>query len=569
MNPLDRIASLPAKSDDFMDWPWDRIEPYYRALNEVTLDEENIEAWLDGWTKLHALIDESYSRLHVASAVNTADKAAEERYQQFIEKIYLAAQPFEQKLKEKLLASGLQPDGFQRPIENIRADVEHFREENLPLFAEAEKLSSEYAKIAGAQTVEWDGKELTIQQLRPVLQSSDRMEREKAWHLTAVRQLEDRDAINGLWGKFLEVRQKLAANTGSANYRDFRWKQLRRFDYSSKDCADFRDAIEKTVVPAAERIYKRRAKALGIDSMRPWDVDAQPAGQERLQPFEDVQKLEDVSERIFNKVDAELGGQFRIMREENLLDLENRKGKAPGGFCTYYPVQRRPFIFMNAVGLQEDVRTLMHEAGHGFHDFACGRWHLQWEFGTEFAEVASMAMELLSSPYWLETQGGFYNKQDYAKARINHLENDILFWPYMAVVDGFQHWAYENPTDAVDPTKCDAQWSELWDRFMRGIDYGGLDDVKATGWHRKLHIFQYPLYYVEYGIAQLGAVQVWANSLDDYESAVAAYKRGLALGARPLPELFEAAGAKFAFNADTLGTAVNLMEQKIEELRAI
>jgi oligoendopeptidase F len=275
---------------------------------------------------------------------------------------------------------------------------------------------------------------------------------------------------------------------------------------------------------------------------------------------------------MFSSVDPQLGRYFLQMETESLLDLENRKGKAPGGFCIDFPLARKPFIFMNAVGLHDDVQTMLHEGGHAFHTFEIAGlpYHPQLEIPMEFAEVASMAMELLAAPYLTRDQGGFYSPEEAARARIEHLENSLLFWPYMAVVDAFQHWVYTQPQLARDPAECDACWSALWDRFMQGIDYSGLDEHKVTGWQRKVHIFQDPFYYIEYGLAQLGAVQVWRNARKDQAGAVAAYRRALSLGGTAsLPELFRTAGAHFAFDADTLAEAVQLMVGTIEELESI
>jgi len=264
-----------------------------------------------------------------------------------------------------------------------------------------------------------------------------------------------------------------------------------------------------------------------------------------------------------------LGDQFDIMAAEGLLDLANRKGKAPGGYCIDFDVAKRPFIFMNAVGLHGDVQTVLHESGHSFHTFATADlpYLAQRSTGMEFAEVASMAMELLAAPYLNRSLGGFYTAGEAARARIDHLEGSIMFWPYMAVVDAFQHWVYENPDSGIIPKKCDVQWELLAQQFMPAVDWTGIEQYRRLGWQQKLHIHTVPFYYVEYGLAQLGAVQVWANALEDQAASVAAYRRALALGGTiPLPELFEAAGARFAFDSDILGEAVRLIETTIREL---
>ena len=563
------FKTIPNTTHEFIHWSWGQIEPYFQDLLDRPLNSTNVSRWLADWTRLADLLEETYARLSVATTVDTTDDEAEQSYKRFLDEIYPPAQSMEQKLKEKLLDSGLKPEGFEIPLRNMRAQADLFREANLLLLSKEIKLTMEYDKISGAQTVTWDGQEITIQQMQPILQETDQARRENAWRLAAERQLADREALDKLWQKLLELRLKIAANADKADYRAYKWQQLMRFDYSPQDCKRFHQAIETVVVPAAERIYEKRRQRLGVDTLRPWDLDVDPLGRDPLRPFTSVEKLESTVENIFQRVDPQLGYYFGIMRKEGLLDLDNRKGKAPGGYCTEFNVVRRPFIFMNAVGLHDDVQTLLHEGGHAFHVFETRHlpYNQQLQVGMEFAEVASMGMELLASPYLKEPQGGFYQQNEAARARIEHLEGAILFWPYMAVVDAFQHWVYENPTQASDPAECDAQWAQLWRRFMRGVDWSGLEQEMATGWQRKLHIFQVPFYYVEYGLAQLGAMQVWRNALDDQAAAVAAYRKALALGGTvPLPQLFEAAGAKFAFDEHTLGAAVELAESTIEKL---
>ena len=367
----------------------------------------------------------------------------------------------------------------------------------------------------------------------------------------------------------MRTRRQIAANAGRANYRDYRWQQLLRFDYSPQDCYRFHRAIEEVVVPAARRIYERKRRLLRVESLRPWDVFADRLGRPPIQPFQEIAELEANVAAIFHKVDPHLGEHFETLRRENLLDLGNRKNKAPGGYCTDFPMVRRPFIFMNAVGLHDDVQTLLHEGGHAFHVFESA--HLpyiqQLNIPMEFAEVASMAMELLASPYLANGQGGFYSPQDAARALAEHLEENLLFWPYMAVVDAFQHWVYENHTAATDPANCDARWNELWQRFMPGVDWCGLEEMAVTGWQRKQHILQSPFYYIEYALAQLGAIQIWRNALNHQARAVADYRKALSLGGIvTLPQLYATAGAKFTLDTDTLETSVNLMEKTIYSL---
>ncbi len=565
------FSSLPQTVPDLMKWQWSDIEPYFHDLTTRALDASNVHTWLADWSALDERLGEMYARLSLAKTQNTADRDAEQAYNAFLDHIFPQAEAARQKLREKLLASGLEPQGFELPLKRMRASAALFREHNLPLLTQEQKLVSRYEKIIGAQTVEWEDKEITIAQLRPIYQNPDRATRERAWRLALTRQLADRQAINELWREFLTLRRQIAANADQPDYRAYKWQQLHRFDYTPEDCRTFHHAIETAVVPAAQRIYERRRQRLGVETLRPWDLDVDVFGRAPLKPFNTGEELKEIAASIFNRVDATLGEYFATMVRENLLDLESRKNKAPGAYCTNFPMSRRPFIFQNAVGLHSDVQTILHESGHAFHNFE--RYVLpyapQRQVGMEFAEVASMAMELLAAPYLARSQGGVYSEADAARARIEHLESEILFWPYMAVVDAFQHWVYENPEAAMDASNCDAEWARLWQRFMRGVDWSGLEQEMMTGWHRKLHIHEVPFYYIEYGLAQLGAVQVWGNALRDQARAVADYRRALALGGTvSLPQLYATAGAKFAFDTATLQRAVDLIEQVLAELES-
>ncbi len=325
------------------------------------------------------------------------------------------------------------------------------------------------------------------------------------------------------------------------------------------------------MVPAALRIYAKKKARLGLDELRPWDELVDSSDAPPLKPYDKQDDLIQGSLNILNEVDPALGKHFAVMAEEGLLDLDTRQGKALGGFCASLPLRERPFIFMNGVGIHADVQTLLHEAGHAFHVFEMATLPLFWQksIPMEFAEVASMAMELLATPYMTKKDGGFYTPSEAARARIEHLEGIITFLPYMAVVDGFQHWVYTNVEEALDSSKCDAAWDALWKRFMPGISWDGFENVRETGWHRKLHIFEVPFYYIEYGMAQVGALQVWRNSLKDQAGAVAAYRHALSLGGtKTIPELYALAGAQFSFDIPLMTEIVDLVEKTIEELES-
>ena len=566
------FKDLPPTTAILMQWSWNDFQGYYQELNARTLNKANLAEWLTDWTRLGECVDELYTRLYLATTLNTADEDAINRRNAFLDKVFPPVSEAEQKLKEKLLRSGLEPEGFAIPLRNMRTEADLFRQANLPLLAEEQKMNGEYSQVIGAQTVEWEGKEATISQLRPVYFDTDRARRERAWRLATQRQLADRGKINALWQEFMALRQKIAANAELPDFRSYRWKQMLRFDYTPEDCRRFQDAIEQAVVPAATRIYERRRQRLGLDQLKPWDLDVDPLNRPPLVPYRDTAELIEKAAVIFHHVDGQLGQYFDTMLHEGLLDLENRKNKAPGAFCTAFATQHRPFIFENAVGLHDDIQTLLHESGHAFHVFesAALPYYQQLAVGMEFAEVASMSMELLASPYLTRDQGGFYTAKEAARARIEHLESNILFWPYMAIVDAFQHWVYEHPAQAVDAAECDACWTSLERRFRPGIDWSGLEDAMATGWHRKLHIHTLPFYYIEYGLAQLGAVQVWGNALKDQAKSVANYRKALALGGTVrLPELYQAAGAHLSFEAGALKDAVDLMETTITQLEKI
>jgi len=568
------FASLPRNAVDFKRWAFDRTEPYYADLAIRSLTEQNIEAWLLDWTRLQELIEEAFWRLYAEMSADTTNEAARQAYETFIGEIQPQINAAEQGLKQKLLDSGLTVPGFEIPLRNMRSDADLFREANLPLLAEEKRLAAEWNKITGAQTVEWEGKQTTVTELRTVLLDPDRDRRQHSWELAMQRRLQDGEAINGIWQQLLALRRKLAANSDLPMYRDFRWRQLYRFDYTPDDCMRFHDAIEEVVVPAASEIYARRKERLGVESLRPWDLDVDLGGNNPLRPFEDVNDLIEWVGTIFQRLDPVLAGYYDQMRRENLLDLANRPNKGPGAWCTSFAAVRRPYIFMNAVGLHDDVMTLVHEAGHGFHWCESYAQPYFQQRGLDFIpiemmEVASTSMEYLTAPYLLKSEGGFYSEVDLARARIDHLEGAILFWPFMVVVDAFQHWAYTNADDAAEPAKCETEWSALRRRYTPDVDWTGYGAELANGWRERPHIYDVPFYYVEYGLAQLGAIQVWRNSLTDLPSALAKYRHALSLGiTRPLPELYAAAGAKLALDAATLRECVTLMRDTIAQLEA-
>lgn len=457
----------PSSPSALLRWSWPEIESHYHDLEGRPLQRASVDGWLADWSRLGEHLEEMYARLTVATSVNTADQKAERRLNQFLDTIFSNSMAAEQRLKQKLLINRLAPNGFEIPLRNLRAEADLFREANLPLLAEQQKLCLEYDKIFGAQTVNWESQEITMTRLQMTFEQPDRSKRERAWQLKATRQLADRQALNALWQKFMEVRARIAANAGKPSFREYVWQQKLRFDYTPEDCKYFQKTIEEVVVPAATRIYEKRKQALGLQALRPWDLvdgwygrPTLPEREGRLMPFAGIDELKAKTSAIFHQVDPVLGGYFDTMLKEHLTDLDNRKNKAPGAFCSSYTAIRQPFVFVNAVGVNDDVMTTLHESGHAFHIFETAEipYIHQLNIPLEFAEVASMGMELLASPYLSRKDGGFYSETDAARARIEHLEHMILFWPFMAVVDAFQHWAYENPKAGAEPSACDQKW---------------------------------------------------------------------------------------------------------------
>jgi oligoendopeptidase F len=562
----------PVNVEELIGWDWADFEPLYRELGQQSLTANKASEWLSGWSQVIELGDELGSRLYAATTIDTADKDAEQRFKRFMEKVYPNLTEADQKLKEKLLASGMEPAGFEEPLRKMRMEAEIFRRENIPLQVEEQKLNTEHDKVMGAQTVIWQGRERTARYMEKVLRELYRNLRQQGWELLAKRQLDDREVINQQWQHFMKLRLQMAKNAEEVDYRTYRWKQLTRFAYTPLNCKSFHQAIEKAVVPAVRRICERRRQRLGINSLRYYDIFVDPNGDPPLKPFSEVGELINKVSSIFHQVLPRFGEYFDMMNRDGLLDVENRKNKASGAYCTSFAYSRRPFIFANAVGMHEDVQALLHEGGHGFHDFETYAlpYFQQRHAPMEFAEVASMGMELLASPYLAENKGGFYSERDAARALLEHLETNLRFWPYMAIVDAFQHWVYEYPEESIQPANCDTCWAELEQKFRPDLDWSGYEDVMMTSWQRKDHIHSAPFYYVEYGLAQLGAVQIWRNALDDQVGAVESYQRALGLGCtKPLAELFKTAGAKLAFDAGNLKEAVDLLETKIVELEKL
>jgi oligoendopeptidase F len=412
-------------------------------------------------------------------------------------------------------------------------------------------------------TVTYDGKEQTLQQLGRYLEENDRARRQEVWERIAKRRLSECASLEDLYDEMVKLRTKIGRNAGFKDYRDYAFRAKGRFDYTPRHCHDFRKANEKSVAPALRRRHERRKSLLGVDVLRPWDLAVDPEGRPPLRPFQSMDELMDGCGRIFRKVHPDFGKMFDYIRSKKYLDLESRKGKAPGGYQTVFEVERIPFIFSNSAGLHRDVETLLHEGGHSFHSLQCRHLNPRFnrDYPTEFAEVASMGMELLAQPYLEE----FYTKKEADRARAGHLEDLLSTYTWVATIDAFQHWVYTDPGHSrVDRRNA---WLDLKRRLGGGEDWSGYGEPQAYNWHRQLHLFTVPFYYIEYGIAQTGALQVWRNAKKNRKKAIAKYREGEALGwTRPLPDLFRAAGLRFDFSEKTIGPLIRTALAELEKM---
>ncbi len=553
------------------DVTWAELRPLFEELVARPLDRAAVPAWLADWSRLDEALSEAAGLAMIAYTCDTADAAKETAHLRFSAEILPQIEEYEVKLADRLLALDWQAPGLEVTIARFRTASELFREANVALTQEAEEHSTRYQKVTGGLTVRWDGEEKTLPELQPYLQSPDRAIRERAFRLGSEAYAGRRDELAGIFDALYDLRVRMAANAGFPDYERYAFKAKCRFDYTPDDCRRFHEAVEAVVAPAVERIMTRRRERLGLESLRPWDLGPDPDGREPIRPFETAEQLIATSQRVFHRIAPAFGTQFDTMAAERLLDLDSRKGKAPGGYCETLHFRGRPFIFMNAVGVLDDVSTLLHEAGHAFHAFEAHDQPLVWQRhpGLEMCELASMSMELLAAPHLRREAGGFFTPEEYARARVEHLEDTLITLSHVASVDAFQSWIYTSP-QGRDAAARDQAWLRIRGRFERGVDWQGLERERIARWYRQLHIFLYPFYYIEYGIAQVGALQVWRNSRKDPVDAVARYRAALALGnTRSLPELYRAAGVEFTFDAGAIGGLVALVEEELDRLGAL
>jgi oligoendopeptidase F len=555
---------------DYTITTWESLEPFFSTLvNEQIESKAALEAWLKKTSELEAVISEDACWRQVRMTCDTENKQLEKAFNYFYMEIAPKMQPYADKINRKLVdcafTKELDADKYFTYLRSIKKNIELFREGNIPINAELSVMQQQFGQIAGKMTVEVGGKEYTLQQAAKFLENPDRKIREEVYLKIQNRRYADRDALNELFNKLVEKRHQIALNTDFANYRDYKFKELGRFDYTPQECFNFHEAIKQHVVPLVKIIYEEQRKSIGVDVLRPWDMEAEPAGIQPLQPFNNGKELLEKSIECFEQLNPFFADCLKKMDEMKRFDLDSRKGKAPGGYNMPLAETGAPFIFMNAAGTLDDVTTMVHEGGHAVHSFLTHDLELSGfkEYGAEIAEVASMAMELFSMEHW---NIFFTDAEELRRAKFKQLERVLTILPWIARIDAFQHWIYENPSHTVE--ERNAQWMKLANEYSTGmIDYTGLEQFRLTEWQRQLHLFEVPFYYIEYGIAQLGAIGLWMQFKQDQQKALSNYINALSLGGtKTLPELYEAAGLKFDFSPQHIKSLMEFVRGEMEKL---
>lgn len=555
---------LPA---DFVITDWAGLEPYFKELAARQINNAaELEKWLQDVNELEAVVSEDACWRQVRMTCDTTNKEFEEAFNFFYMEIQPRIQPFSDILNKKLIdspfMSSLDQEAYFTYLRNVRKNIDLFREANIPIQAEINVLQQQYGQIAGKMMVEIDGKEFTLQQAAKFLEDPDRQKRETVYRKINERRLQDREAMDELFTKLVHKRHQVALNAGFENYRDYKFEEMGRFDYSPEQCYQFHEAVAQHVMPLVDEIFAAHRQKLKLDSLRPWDTEAEPADVKPLQPFEGGKELLEKSIACLHELDPFFADCIRKMDSMKHLDLESRKGKAPGGYNMPLAESGAPFIFMNAAGQMSDVTTMLHESGHAVHSFLAHPLPLNGfkEYPTEMAEVASMAMELFTMDHW---HVFFTNPDDLKRAKRHHLERVITIFPWIATIDRFQHWLYENANHTVQ------ERTEAWMNILNGfssseINYSGLMPYRNISWQRQLHLFEVPFYYIEYGIAQLGAIGMWMQYKEDKKKAIENYTYALSLGGtRTLPELYKAAGLSFDFSPEKIKTLMDFVRQEL------
>ena len=551
---------------------WDTVKPYYDdLLNRSIVDADDLRQWFLDRSELESYLSENFAWRYIRMTCETANATLVSDLNFFIEQIQPAMSVYSNDLDLKAVNSPcliqLTDDGYGVMVRGMKKAIEIFRDENIPLQTEMQTEERKYGAIAGAMTVSISGRELTLPEASDLLQSTDRAVRENAWRKIGERRYKDHATLDQLFDRLCDLRHRVAVNAGFANFRDYSFAALGRFDYTPQDCFDFHESVAEAVVPMLNQLASNRKQTLGVDMLRPWDAKVDAAGQPPLRPFATGAELLEKTIACFDRLDVELGNDLRIMRAMGHLDLESRKGKAPGGYN--YPLEEIgvPFIFMNATSSLRDLVTMVHEGGHAVHSFLTRDLPLKAFRNPpmEVAELASMSMELLTMDHW---DVFFDNPDELRRAKRQHLESIIETLPWVATIDKFQHWVYEHPTHTAAERR--ENWVRIHDQFADiTTDWSGFAYYKEYGWQKQLHLYEVPFYYIEYGIAQLGAIGVWRNYRRDPQAGLQGYKAALQLGCKaPIRDIYAAANVPFDFSREHIRELMRFVGEEIEKLDA-
>ncbi len=553
-----------------LEMKWESLEPVYQELSNRPINSaEELEQWLRNRSELEARLEEDFAWRYIRMTCDTASEELLQQFQYFATEIEPKTAPYNNELNKKLVESNyvdaLDEGKYFVYLRSVKKALELFREENIPVQTEIQVEQQKYQSITGAMSVHMGDREFTLEQAAALLKDTDRSKRQEAWQKIAARRLQDKGELNKLFDLLLVLRNKVALNAEFTNFRDYMFQALGRFDYTPQDCYNFHEAIEKEIVPILGEQAEKRKAALRLDALKPWDMDVDITGKPPLKPFTSGEDLINKSIQCFNEIDPYLGSRLQAMKDNGLFDVESRKGKAPGGYN--YPLAETgaPFIFMNSANTFRDLTTMVHEGGHAVHTFLTAGLELN-DFKhtpSEVAELASMSMELISMDKW---HVYFDNEEDLKRARRDQLVDVLKTLPWVAVVDQFQHWLYTNP-DHTDVQREEA-WLQIFDRFGAGFtDWTGFEEAKANLWQKQLHIFEVPFYYIEYGMAQLGAIAVWKNYKENPQQGLQQYLNALKLGyTKTIKEIYETAGIRFDFSAAYVKELAAFVKQELERI---
>ncbi len=549
---------------------WENLEPLFTELQNREINSTvELEQWLKDRSELEAALEEDFAWRYIKMSCDTANEELVKNFQYFATEIEPKISPLANKLNKKFVESPfmekLDKEKYFVYSRAIKKALELYRDENIELFTELQVKQQQYQSITGAMSVELNGQEYTLEQASIFIKDLNREVREQAWKTIQQRRLVDKDDLNILFDELIRLRNQVALNAGFENYRDYMFQALGRFDYTPQDCYDFANAIEKEIVPILKEQAEKRREALALEELKPWDLEVSVSGKSALKPFNNGEELIDKSIDCFNAIDEKLGTKLATMKANNLFDVESRKGKAPGGYN--YPLAETgaPFIFMNSANSLRDLTTMVHEGGHAIHTFLTANLELN-DFKhcpSEVAELASMSMELISMDKW---DVYFDNAEDLNRAKKEQLADVLKTLPWVAVIDQFQHWIYTNPNHTA--ADREETFKQIYSRFGAGFaDWTDLAQQFGNVWQKQLHLFEVPFYYIEYAIAQLGAIAVWKNYKENPEKALQQYLEALALGyTKPINEIYETAGIKFDFSAEYVQELASFVKSELEKL---